>query len=121
MLDDHFTITVTKDVSAEQNLIFVFALYRIEITLKVGTLMFYLQAVDEAPLRLYFLENHIDNFMAFEIEPKDADVEGDIEAVIKYYTENTSAADGLVTKTLVRECKFIITAEQVSGLNEKQN
>lgn len=51
--------------------------------------------------------------MTFEIEPKEADPDSDIEAVVKYYVENTSAADGLVTKTMMRECKFTFTPEQV--------
>ncbi|XP_067933601.1 uncharacterized protein [Watersipora subatra] len=72
------------------------------------------QPVEDAPLHPYFLENHVDNFMTFEIEPKSTDARGDIEAFIKYYVENTSASDGLVTKTLVRECHFTITAEQVA-------
>lgn len=51
--------------------------------------------------------------MTFEFEPKEVETEGDIEATVKYYVENTSAADGLVTKSLMRECKLTITAEQV--------
>lgn len=72
-----------------------------------------MQKIDTDPLRPYFIEFHDDNIMTFEVEPKETDTNTDIEAVVKYYVENTSDADGLVTKTLMRECKFTLTADQV--------
>jgi len=62
---------------------------------------------------MFFLENHQDNFITFEIEPKETEQEDDIEATIQYHVENTNTSNGLVTKTVMRVCTFTITAEQV--------
>lgn len=68
--------------------------------------------IEDDPQYLFFLENQPENYVTFEIEPVDTDTDDNWNVGINFLTERTSE-DGLVLTSLVRECPFTITADQV--------
>lgn len=71
------------------------------------------QQVEKEQQKLFFVENHPENFLTFEFEPADEEIEADFEVGVKFFTEIINKEDGSKNKMLAREAKFTITLEQV--------